>query len=70
MTKKKSKVNENNKLTNRQRLEKYAWKHIAEMDKYDRHALMNKLTDPVEWEKFLEQMKSVIVYQRGRKINR
>ena len=66
----KSKVNQNNQLTNRQRLEKYAWKFIAEMESDKRHALMNKLTDPVEWEKFLEKMKSVVVYQRGRKINK
>jgi hypothetical protein len=66
----KQKVNQNNKLTNRQRLEKYAWKFIAEMEKDKRHALMNKLTDPVEWEQFLEKMKTMVVYQRGRKINR
>ena len=66
----KSKVNQNNKLTNRQRLEKYAWKFIAEMERDKRHALMNKLTDPVEWEEFLKKMQTAVVYQRGRKINR
>ena len=40
------------------------------MEKDKRHALMNKLTDPVQWEEFLEKMKTMVVYQRGRKINR
>ena len=66
----KQKVNENNKLTNRQRLEKYAWKFISEMDKDKREILMNKLSDPIEWNKFLEKMKTIIVYKQGRKINR
>ena len=65
-----AKVNENNKLTNRQRLEKYAWKFIGEMDADKRHVLMNRLTDPAEWNKFLEKMKTIVVYQKGRKINR
>ena len=65
-----AKVNENNKLTNRQRLEKYAWKFISEMDADKRHVLMNRLTDPAEWNKFLEKMKTIVVYQKGRKINR
>ena len=65
-----AKVNENNRLTNRQRLEKYAWKFISEMDADKRHVLMNRLTDPAEWNKFLEKMKTIVVYQKGRKINR
>ena len=66
----KAKINENNKLTNRQRLEKYAWKFISEMDVDKREVLMNRLTDPIEWNKFLEKMKTIVVYQKGRKINR
>ena len=31
---------------------------------------MNRLTDPTEWNKFLEKMKTIVVYQKGRKINR
>ena len=65
-----AKVNENSKLTNRQRLEKYAWKFISEMDADKRHVLMSRLTDPAEWNKFLEKMKTIVVYQKGRKINR
>ena len=65
-----AKVNENNKITNKQRLEKYAWKFISEMDKDKREVLMNKLTDPIEWNKFLQKMKTIIVYKQGRKINR
>ena len=65
-----AKVNENNRLTNRQRLEKYAWKFISEMDADKRHVLMSRLTDPAEWNKFLEKMKTIVVYQKGRKINR
>ena len=65
-----AKINENSKITNRQRLEKYAWKFISEMDKDKREVLMNKLSDPIEWNKFLEKMKTIIVYKQGRKINR
>ena len=40
------------------------------MESDKRHALMNKLTDPVEWEQFLKKMQTAVVYQRGRKINK
>ena len=61
------KVKENSKMTTKQQIERKAWIFISEMDKTKREQLLKTIgTDQDKWDKFLEQIKPMLVYNRGR----
>ena len=54
-------------MTTKQQIERKAWIFISEMDKTKREQLLKTIgTDQDKWDKFLEQIKPMLVYNRGR----